>query len=73
MWQTMLGVIQKIWWDIENTTDISKAPRSEAKVSATEKLRRGRERGVRCLRTTILSTWVISEEIGILSIDSKLS
>lgn len=73
MWQTMPGVIQKIWWDIENKTDVSKAPRSEAKVSATEKLRRGRERGVMYLRTRILSTWVIREEIGILSIDSNLS
>lgn len=44
MWQTVLGAIQKIWWDIENKKpDVSKALRSEAKASATEKLRRGRD------------------------------
>lgn len=67
-----IGAIHNIWWHIENkTTDVSKAPKSEAKASATEKLRSGKGRDVP--QTMVLSISVIREETGILCVDSKLS
>jgi len=56
----------------KQTTGVSKAPRSEAKASATEKLRGEREREM-YLRTMILSTRGTREETGIQSFDSTLS